>query len=389
MSPRSALAQRYGAVLQMYVSTGGEEALEEAQSIGREALESGVGPLVLFSMHRDVVQQLPPQPVEGDEFVSRITTVFIETLAPFQMSAGSFEQAQAQLTELGTIMHRHKQELDELRRKPGQEQLPQIHELQAMLERHAVEIEEVRARLGNTGRSPGTSRRMVADIVHIQEEERRRLVGEIHDDAVQAMTAVLLRIGLLGTRLEKPEQIKLAHELEENVRDAIARLRRLLIGLSPPELNRGGLGSAVRSALEQLKAEFQIDYTFDNRLPFEPDAETRTIAFRIIQEALANARKHAGATHVAVVLEPQAGGIRMSVTDDGIGFEVEKTLAVARPGHVGLTAMRERAELLEGTLSIESKPGETTVTFWLPLKREPDSGDEPSAGRGNLPHAAP
>ena len=245
MNRTSALAQRYGAVLQMYVSTGGEEALEEAQDIGREALESGIGPLVLFSMHRDVVQQLPPQPVEGDEFVSRITTVFIETLAPFQMSAGSFDQAQAQLTELGTIMHRHKQELDALKRQPGQEEGPQIRELEAMIERHSGEIEEVRARLGNTGRSPGTSRRMVADIVHIQEEERRRLVGEIHDDAVQAMTAVLLRIGLLGTKLEKPDQVQLAHELENNVRDAIARLRRLLIGLSPPELNRGGLGSAV------------------------------------------------------------------------------------------------------------------------------------------------
>lgn len=384
MNRTSALAQRYGAVLQMYVSTGGEEALEEAQNIGREALESGIGPLVLFSMHRDVVQQLPPQPVEGDEFVSRVTTVFIETLAPFQMSAGSFDEAQAQLTELGTIMHRHKQELDAFRREPGQEEAPQIRELKAMIERHSGEIEEVRARLGNTGRSPGTSRRMVADIVHIQEEERRRLVGEIHDDAVQAMTAVLLRIGLLGTRLEKPEQIELAHQLEDNVRDAIARLRRLLIGLSPPELNRGGLGSAVRSALEQLKAEFQIDYTFDNRLASEPDLETRTIAFRIIQEALANARKHAGATHVTVILEPQAGGMRMSVTDDGIGFEVEKTLSVARPGHVGLTAMRERAELVEGTLSIESRRGETTVTVWLPLKREPDPGDEPTPGPVNL-----
>lgn len=74
----------------------------------------------------------------------------------------------------------------------------------------------------------------------------------------------------------------------------------------------------------------------------------------------------------------------MSVTDDGIGFEVEKTLSVARPGHVGLTAMRERAELVEGTLSIESRRGETTVTVWLPLKREPDPGDEPTPGPVNL-----
>ena len=76
--------------------------------------------------------------------------------------------------------------------------------------------------------------------------------------------------------------------------------------------------------------------------------------------------------------------MRISVTDDGVGFEVDETLAVARPGHVGLTAMRERAELAEGTLSIESQPGETAVTCWLPLKREPDIQDEPAARPGSV-----
>ena len=121
MNRTSALAQRYGAVLQMYVSTGGEEALEEAQDIGREALDAAIGPLVLFSMHRDVVQQLPPQPVDGDEFVRRVTTVFIEALAPFQMSAGGFDEAHEQLSELGTILHGTRRS-SRAQGQPGQEE---------------------------------------------------------------------------------------------------------------------------------------------------------------------------------------------------------------------------------------------------------------------------
>lgn len=222
-------------------------------------------------------------------------------------------------------------------------------------------------------------RRMLADIVYHQEEERRRLAGDIHDDAVQAMTAVLLRIGLLATRLEKPEQVSLAEELEGSIRDTIARLRRLIVGLSPPELDRAGLASAVRSALDQLKLEFQIDYSLENRLTREPGPEARTIAYRIVQEALANTRKHACASRVEVVVESQEDGLCTTVTDDGVGFDVDATLAVVRPGHLGLTAMRERAELAEGWLRLESRPGATTVTFWIPEQRGPEGADSADA----------
>ncbi|MDP9303980.1 MAG: histidine kinase [Actinomycetota bacterium] len=368
----SALAERYSSALETYLSDGAEDALHQAYEIGREALEAGIGPLVLFSMHRDVVQQLPPQPVVGGEFVTRVTTVFIEALAPFQMTAEAFDDAHARLTELGTILEAHTKELEAFRRRPHPGRDPQALELETMVERHALEIEDVRQRLAGARRTPDTRRQLLADIVHAQEEERRRLAGDIHDDAVQAMTAVLLRIGLLGARLENPEQVSLAEELEESVRDTIARLRRLIVGLSPPELDRAGLASAVRSALDQLKLEFEIDYTLENRLVREPGAEARTIAYRIIQEALANTRKHASASRVKVTFESQDDGMWATVTDDGLGFEVEATLAVIRPGHLGLKAMRERAELADGWLRVESGPEGTAITFWLPERQPAD-----------------
>jgi signal transduction histidine kinase len=369
MIDMSALADRYSSSLDTYLSDASEEALQQAYEIGRDALEAGVGPLVLFSMHRDVVQQLPPQPVVGADFVTRVTTVFTEALAPFQMTEEAFDEAHARVTEVGTILLRHTKELEAFRRRPHPGRDAQALELEALVERQAREVENVRKQLAGTRQTPASRRRLIADIVHAQEEERRRLAGDIHDDAVQAMTAVLLRIGLLGARLEKPEQVGLAEELEDSVRDTIARLRRLIVGLSPPELDRAGLASAVRSALDQLKREFEIDYSLENNLVGEPGPEARTIAYRIIQEVLANTRKHANASRVEVLFEAEDEGILVTVRDDGIGFDVETALGVIRPGHLGLKAIRERAELAEGWLRIESTPGDTVITFWLPERQ--------------------
>ena len=371
MTDPAALVKRYRSTLETYLAAGAEDALQQANEIGREALDAAIGPLVLFSMHRDIVQQLPPQPVDGDEFVRRVTTVFIEALAPFHMDVGGFDEAHNQLSELGTILQQHSHELEVFREQPNRGRNTQTVDLKAVLERHAREIEEVRQRLESARQTPDLRRRLIADIVHAQEEERRRLAGDIHDDAVQAMTAVLLRIGLLGSQLEKPEQVSLVEELEESIRETIGRLRRLIAGLSPPELDRAGLASAVRSALDQLKLEFKIEYSLENRLTREPGPEARTIAYRIVQEALANTRKHANASRVEVIFETQEDGLCTHVTDDGVGFDVDATLAVVRPGHLGLEAMRERAELAEGWLRVESRPGATTITFWLPEKRGP------------------
>jgi signal transduction histidine kinase len=371
MTDPAALVERYRATLQTYLAAGAEDALQQANEIGREALDAAIGPLVLFSIHRDVVQRLPPQPVDGDEFVRRVTEVFIEALAPFQMAVGGFDEAHEQVSELGAILQKHMHELEAFRGAPNRGRNEKTGDLKSVIERHAREIDEVRERLETARQTPDTRRRLLADIVHAQEEERRRLAGDIHDDAVQAMTAVLLRIGLLGSRLDKPDQVSLVEELEESIRDTIGRLRRLIAGLSPPELDRAGLAPAVRSALDQLKLEFKIDYSLENRLVREPGPEARTIAYRIVQEALANTRKHSGASRVDVVLETQEHGLCTTVTDDGLGFDVEATLAVVRPGHLGLKAMRERAELAEGWLQIESQPGQTIVKFWIPERRDP------------------
>ena len=210
-------------------------------------------------------------------------------------------------------------------------------------------------------------RRLLARVVRASEEERARIAADIHDDTVQAMTAVGLRLGLLRRRLGETPHLGALDELEESVRSSIARLRNLIFELRPPELDREGLASAVRHRLEQLRDEHGQSFELEAELQREPEPETRTIAYRIVQEALTNTRKHARASSVRVVFDTRGVGLFGSVRDDGTGFSMQELAERRRLGHLGVVAMRERAEVAGGWLRLESAPGAGThVEFWIP-----------------------
>ena len=112
----------------------------------------------------------------------------------------------------------------------------------------------------------------------------------------------------------------------------------------------------------------------DDALPFEPPSELRASLFRIAQEAIANARKHASATRIYVSIAGFDGGVRLVITDDGLGFDVG-VIESPEPGHIGLPTMIERAQLAGGGCEVQSEPGRgTTVSAWLPLA-EPSSAN--------------
>jgi PAS domain S-box-containing protein len=209
-------------------------------------------------------------------------------------------------------------------------------------------------------------RRLIAELVRVQEEERRRIATEIHDDPVQAMTAVEMRLESLRRRVEDGDQRRTLEQLTASVSTAIGRLRRLLVELRPPRLDREGLASALRALLDRLRSEGGVDAELEDRTLHETPGEARTVLYRIAQEALANVRKHAEARRVRIILADRDGGVLLRVRDDGRGFEPDRT-AEDRPGHLGLVSMRERAELTGGKFRITSTPGAgTTVEAWVP-----------------------
>jgi PAS domain S-box-containing protein len=213
-------------------------------------------------------------------------------------------------------------------------------------------------------------RLLLAGLVRAQEEERRRIAAEIHDDPVQAMTAVEMRLESLRRRIDGGAERRALEQLTASVSAAIARLRRLLVDLRPPRLDREGLAPALRALLDRLRAETGVDATFEDRTLHEIPSDTRTVLYRIAQEALANVRKHAEALEARVTMAERDGGILLRVRDDGRGFDPERA-AEEQPGHLGLVSMRERAELVGGKFRITSTPGAgTTVEAWVPGEGE-------------------
>ncbi len=256
--------------------------------------------------------------------------------------------------------------------------------------------EELRASMEALSRLTEERRMLLFRLTEVEEEERARLASGIHDDPIQKMTAVGLRLETVRRQLDGMPQQATVKQLEETVRLAIGRLRHLMFELRPPALDRDGLAAALDQYLAQLAEEAELETTLSNRLVTEPKGETPIVAYRIAQEALANVRKHAKARRVEVTLGQQEGSLVLRVHDDGIGFSPEEALR-PRPGHLGLSSIRERAELTGGSLRVESAPGSgTTVEVRLPDHGRGVSGHgspsqaipSPSRPAGSLGHSS-
>jgi len=215
-------------------------------------------------------------------------------------------------------------------------------------------------------------RRLVGHLVDAQEVERRRIAWDVHDESIQSMVAVGMRLQLLASRLPEPHASAVAG-LDDSVRAAIGRLRGLVSRLRPPELDRHGLVEAVSGYVDDVAGRWGLAYTVTDELTDEPSPEAAITVYRICQEALSNVHKHARATRVDLRMSTVDNGTLVRIADDGVGTAAGE----AGAGHFGLVEMHERAEAAHGWLSVRSTPGHgTVVEFWLP--KLPDvTGPEP------------
>jgi len=206
-------------------------------------------------------------------------------------------------------------------------------------------------------------------LVHAQEEERRGIARDIHDDTIQSMFAVGLRLATLRKALHDAAQVDQLGLLEQSVQESTDRLRHLLFELRPAALDEGGLPAALREYLEVMKREDAIDVELQTALEHSPASETQVIAYRIAQEALGNVRKHARARRVECAVSAVDDGILTRIADDGVGFEDDRGRPTA--GHLGLVSMRERAEMAGGWFRITSSRGNgCLVEYWIPDGKE-------------------
>ncbi len=207
--------------------------------------------------------------------------------------------------------------------------------------------------------------RLLQKVVTVQEEERRRIATDLHDDTVQSLVALGMRLDLAARKLSDPLIRQEVTDAASTSRRVVARLRHLMFELRPPDFGTRSLAETLLPHLKAVEAADGIEFHVEDRMIDEPPLETRLVIYRAVQEAIANVHKHAHAKHVRVALETRGDGIEVTVTDDGRGFTPADPY---EPGHFGLISMRERMELVGGWCRIDSHPDRgTTVMLHAPV----------------------
>ena len=197
------------------------------------------------------------------------------------------------------------------------------------------------------------------------DNERKRFANQLHDDALQKLTAAELQLQRIGESMRPNQQaLRQARGLLDQTEEA---LRRLLFEVRPPALEEpAGLQESVRDRLAMLRSLTGIEPELELELPDGLSYEFKSTIFRQLAEALTNIEKHAGATRVQVRLNASGSGVYGVVVDNGRGFVVAERNNI--PGHMGLLAIKERALMAGGWYKIESQPGlGTRIEFWMPL----------------------
>jgi signal transduction histidine kinase len=227
--------------------------------------------------------------------------------------------------------------------------------------------------------------RLLEQVIAAQEEEQRRIARELHDETGQLLTSLL--VGLRSVQDARTLQAAQAGaaELRRIATRTLDEVRRLAWGLRPSALDELGLVPALEHYATEygqsqgITVDVQARGLDHTRLP----APVEITLYRIVQEALTNTAKHAKAESVSVVIQRHPSWVQVIVADDGCGFDVDAALRA--PGswtHLGLHGMRERAALLEGSVTIESAPGEgTTIYARIPLPGDA-SEENPDPDRG-------
>ncbi len=196
-------------------------------------------------------------------------------------------------------------------------------------------------------------------ILQAQEDERQRVARELHDEAAQALTSLLVHLRL-AERSQNPEELRQRiHDLRELTAAALEDVRRVALDLRPKILDDLGLVAALEWRVEEFEKAHQVQASLrvegvTQRLP----KMLELVLYRVAQEALTNVARHAQASQVAVTLVQDDGQVLLQVTDDGVGFD---------PGQVdeasdglGLLGMRERLAMVGGEFVLESRPGQGT-----------------------------
>jgi signal transduction histidine kinase len=217
-------------------------------------------------------------------------------------------------------------------------------------------------------------------IVEVQEEARKKLARDLHDGPTQSVAAMAMRVNLARRMVERgltQESMDELTKIEDLARRTSKEIRHMLFTLRPLVLESQGLTAALQAMADKMKETFEqnVIIQVDENLASQLEMGKTGVIFYIAEEAVNNARKHAQAAHIWVRLKPlpkQADIAFLEIADDGLGFDVEAVnKSYDKRGSLGMVNLRERSELVNGILHIESAPGKgAKIQVFIPLTED-------------------
>ena len=336
------LSRQYAATLRRYLVRQQEAFLQQAYELGRKAIASGLGVLDMARIHRQALVSCLSRARSAEKITGVLEvaeTFFMETLSPFEATHRGFRG------------------------------------VNKALQRRNAQLAALTSDLRN----------LSSQLLHVQEEERKHISRELHDEVGQALTVLNTNLGMLqrnGTvdRALLKKKIATTQMLLAQTMETVHRFAR---ELRPAMLDELGLLPALRSYLKNFAERTGLHVRF----VASPEAEhlnndQKTVVYRVAQESLTNVVKHARASHVTLSLRKLSHGLQVEIKDNGKAFEVDQQFSGRARKRLGLLGMRERVRLVNGRFAVKSRPGKgTVVRVVIPFKAATRNPPEETSSR--------
>lgn len=367
------LARQYMAALRKFLADKNERALHQAYEVGRRTIADGFGVIDMAKIHEHVLLSILPKSTSAKESLrmTRGAGAFLaESLSPFEMTHRGFRTANQTLRDLNETLEEKNHQLAATNQKLKNEIASR-----KKVERELRQSEEhYRELLVQARMMQENLRYLSCQILNVQEEERKRISRELHDEVGQALTAVNVNLAVLkkavsGGGPQVRRKIKDTQNLLEQTMEAVHSFSR---ELRPALLDDLGLIPALRSFVKNFSERTSVCVNFKSSPGVENlEIDQKTVFYRVAQEGLTNVAKHAQATECHVIIRKYDAGFRMEISDNGKAFHVDNQLSAEQKGknRLGLLGIQERVRLANGKSEVESTPGKgTRLRIWIPLR---------------------
>jgi len=376
------LSRRYRAALRAHLKHGPQASVESARGLGTQALAAGLQTLDLAKFHEQILitEVLPGcPPGKRAALIRQAGMFFAVAITPIEKTHRSARQATAHLKKFIETLSQRTVELAASNLELSLEiaQRKAIEEKLKKSERHYSQL------LKQSDGLQDQLRRLSRQILSAQEEERKKISRELHDVIAQTLTGINVRLANL-----KRDALLNTKGLDRNiartqklVEESVSIVHRFARELRPAVLDDLGLIPALHAFMKNFTARSGVRTRLAVFAGVEKlDTAKRTVLYRIAQEALTNVALHAHASLVQIRIQELDGAIRMTIRDNGKGFQMERLSSGKKSQRLGLLGMRERAEMVHGRFGVQSSPGQgALIEVRLPFGKS--SGHDNAASR--------